>query len=254
MADDADIQRFAAMIDGARRVLFITGAGVSADSGLPTYRGVGGMYEVDPTEDGMDIEDALCGYMLADRPAIVWKYIHQIEAACRGARPNGAHEVMAKLQDRVDAVWVLTQNVDGLHGQAGSRSVIEIHGNIHHLDCTAKCGWTERVEDYANVATVPRCPRCDAVVRPRVVLFNELLPADATAQLQRQCAAGFDLVVSAGTSSAFPYIAEPVLIAAAAGAATVEINPDTTVVSRAVQLKISARAEPTLQAVWHALR
>ena len=248
----SEIEAFAAMMQRARRVLFVTGAGLSADSGLPTYRGVGGMYEVAPTEEGLAIEDALSGSMLAARPDITWKYIHQIEAACRGAEPNPGHEIIAGLAARVPELWVLTQNVDGLHGAAGSENLIEIHGNIHDLDCTA-CRFTERVADYAHLQPVPRCPDCGAVVRPRVILFGELLPRAATAQYEEQTARGFDLVVSVGTTSAFPYIAAPVVAARMSGADTVEINPGRTEVSDLVGLRIAARARPTLQALWDVL-
>ena len=98
----------------ARRVLFITGAGISADSGLPTYRGVGGLYDSDETEEGMRIEDALSGRIFAVRPDITWKYLIQIEKSCRGAKPNAAHFAIACLEEHLDQVMVFTQNVDGL--------------------------------------------------------------------------------------------------------------------------------------------
>lgn len=152
------------------------------------------------------------------------------------------------------SLWVLTQNVDGLHGLAGSRQVIEIHGNIHRLDCTdTDCPWTALVADYAELEPLPRCPRCSSVVRPRVVLFNEMLPAAQSQELRRQTSRGFDLVVSVGTTSAFPYIAAPVREARAAGAATVEINPGLSEVSSVVELRLTARAKPTLEAMWDAL-
>src|SRR5688572_9644129 len=91
----------------ARSVLFITGAGVSADSGLPTYRGVGGLYNDVHPEEGMPIEALLSGPMFASRPDLTWKYLLEIERACRGARPNRAHAVMAALQDRIERVVVL---------------------------------------------------------------------------------------------------------------------------------------------------
>jgi NAD-dependent deacetylase len=248
------VERFASALRRARRVLFITGAGISADSGLPTYRGIGGLYERTTTDEGIPIEMALSGGMLRTRPDLCWKYIHQIEAACRGAAPNRGHDVIARLRSIAPSVdvWVLTQNVDGFHRRAGSDNVIEIHGNIHELHCT-RCPYETRVPDYAALAIPPSCPDCGALVRPRVVLFGEQLPARAVEQLSQQLQRGFDLIVSIGTSSAFPYIAAPVLVGNARGAMTIEINPGETEVSDAVALRIKAGAAATLDALWRAL-
>jgi NAD-dependent deacetylase len=255
------VQAFATRVREAKSVLFVTGAGISADSGLPTYRGIGGLYDRATVEEGLPIELALSGSMMQARPELCWKYIHQIEAACRGARPNAAHEIIARLQPRFGRTCVLTQNVDGFHRGAGSTDVIEIHGNIHELHCTA-CAWEHRVDNYAALEAqlgtsddpnAPTCPECGALVRPRVVLFGEMLPALAVTRLDAELQRGFDLVVSVGTTSAFPYIAEPVVLARQRGAATIEINPGESEVSAIVDLKIPARARPTFEALWAAL-
>ncbi len=238
----------------ARSVLFITGAGISADSGLPTYRGIGGLYEdADATTDeGFEIEDALSGEMLRTRPEVCWKYIHQIERACRGATWNRAHQVLALMEGRYERTWVLTQNVDGFHGRAGSKNVIEIHGDVHKLACT-RCAYRDRVEDYAALSIPPRCPDCGELVRPEVVLFGEMLPRAAVAVLDRELGRGFDLVVSIGTTSVFPYIIAPVMLARNAGRDTVEINPGTTSVSHMVAHRIRNRAAVALDAIWRRL-
>src|SRR5512134_814058 len=118
--DPKDIEEVAAILRAAPRVLFITGAGISADSGLPTYRGIGGLYEERVTDEGMPIEALLSGDMFRARPEVTWKYLHQIELACRGAEPNRGHEVLAQLEERLERCVVFTQNVDGLHRAAGS--------------------------------------------------------------------------------------------------------------------------------------
>lgn len=240
----------AAWLAQAERVLFITGAGVSAESGLPTYRGVGGLYEEAETPEGVTIEQALSGGMLRRDPALCWKYIAQIEKACRGAQPNRAHELIAAFQDRLET-WVLTQNVDGFHGQAGSRNVIPIHGDIHELYCAA-CAWEQWVADYAELALPPRCPHCQSIIRPRVVLFGEMLPPQAIARLHEQLQLGFDLVFSVGTTSGFSYIAQPVLMAAAQGRPTVEINPGMTPVSPVVSQRFLCGAVAALESIWAA--
>lgn len=236
----------------AQRLLVITGAGVSADSGLPTYRGLGGLYDDATTEDGLRIEDALSGPMFAARPEITWKYLRQIEHNCRGAQPNAAHRVIADLERVVPEVIVYTQNVDGLHVAAGSREVIEIHGNLHHLSCT-HCAYRTHAETYAGLADLPLCPRCQAPLRPDVVLFGEALPQAALDELDDAFAEGFDLVFSIGTSSLFPYIVEPVVWAARSGIATVEINPGETPLSDCVDFALKEGAAAAMTRIWNRL-
>ncbi|WP_295454761.1 NAD-dependent protein deacylase [uncultured Thiodictyon sp.] len=248
--DPAVVARIAETLRGARRVLFITGAGISADSGLPTYRGIGGLYNNQLTEEQFPIETALSGAMLKARPAITWKYLHQIEQTCRGAQFNDAHAIIAQWQERFE-VCVLTQNIDGFHRAAGSRNLIEIHGDIHDLLCT-RCDYQTSVPDYAALTLPPSCPRCQAPVRPRVVLFGEALPRDALTHLYRELDLGFDLVFSIGTTSVFPYIAGPVVQASQAGIPTVEINPTDTSVTAFVDYKLAAGAAASLRAIREA--
>lgn len=217
----------------AQSVLFITGAGISADSGLPTYRGVGGLYNDSTTDEGLAIEELLSAQVFAVRPDLTWKYLAQIESACRGAAPNAAHRAIAELESRLPRTTVLTQNVDGLHRQAGSRNVIEIHGNLQQLHCPL-CGFEERADSLAGRELPPLCPVCASVLRPKVVLFGEALPEGAIARLVAAADEGFDMVFSIGTSSVFPYITQPVLWAVDAGVATVEINPQQTQLSGVV--------------------
>lgn len=231
----------AGLLGKARRVLFITGAGVSADSGLPTYRGVGGLYNDETTEDGLAIEDALSGDCMAVRPDITWKYLAQIERNCHGVGPNVAHRTIAALERRCEVV-VLTQNIDGLHLKAGSSAVIEIHGTLEERYC-AHCGAEADAGDHA---VPPRCGHCGEIVRPRVVLFGEMLPGAALDRLYRELERGFDMVFVVGTTAVFPYIAEPVMRAVHAGVPTVEINPARTHLSDRVRYYVPARAAAAL--------
>lgn len=230
----------------AKRVLAITGAGISADSGLPTYRGIGGLYsDGKATDDGMAIEEALSGYTMRSRPDICWKYIAQIESACRAAQPNAAHAALVALESKFEHFTVLTQNVDGLHRTAGTKNLIEIHGNIQDLFCLA-CGHEKHVKHFEGMTIPPHCERCDSLVRPRVVLFGEMLPAQAVTQLYEAIDDGLDAVISIGTTSVFPYIAEPVLRAARNNAVTIEINPSETEVSDVVRYRLRDRAAKVL--------
>lgn len=237
----------------ARRVLFITGAGISADSGLPTYRGVGGLYEGELTEEGLAIEEALSGEMFETRPDITWRYLAQIEAGCRGAQPNDAHRAIALLEQRLDRVMVFTQNVDGLHRMAGSRDLIEIHGNLHHLLCTV-CAHDEVVDDLIGRELPPRCPACGGLLRPNVVLFGEALPEAEMTRFIDALQTGFDMVFSIGTSSVFPYIVQPVVYAARNGTPTVEINPSCTPLSEVVDFHLPLGAAAAIRALMQRLK
>jgi len=247
--DNEKIEKLVSVLKTCRNLLFITGAGISADSGLPTYRGIGGLYNDKETDDGMTIEDALSGDMLATRPEISWKYIYHIEEACRGARFNRGHEVIAEMEKHFPRVWTLTQNIDGFHHDAGTKHIIDIHGDIHSLHCM-RCRYTTWVENYAGLKIPPRCPECQAIVRPQVVLFGEMLPVDKCETLHRELEKGFDVVFSIGTTSVFPYIAQPVLQAHQRGIPTVEINPGHTHVTPYIDFKFHSGAAMTLDAIW----
>lgn len=227
---ERDLEAVAGHLRLTKRVLFITGAGISADSGLPTYRGVGGLYDCDRTAEGLRIEEVLSGEVFSLRPDLTWKYLIQIEENCRGATPNVAHRAIARLEQQLERVMVFTQNVDGLHRAAGSREVVEIHGNLLELVCTS-CHGEESGCDLEGREIPPLCRNCGGVLRPKVVLFGEALPENELERFIEAFQAGFDMVFSIGTSSAFPYIVQPVVLAAANGVPTVEINPARTQLS-----------------------
>jgi len=232
-----------------QRVLFVTGAGLSADSGLPTYRGLTGLYNQGETEDGCTIEDAISGEMMESRPEVAWKYVAQIEESCRGAAPNDGHLAITRLQEKYE-VWVLTQNVDAFHQRAGTKNVIAIHGEIHKLKCTA-CSYKVKVDDFTGLTynkagetarVWPQCPKCSGLVRPHIVLFGEELPDAALSTYQTQLRKGFDAVFSVGTTSVFAYIAAPIHLAKKLGGLTVEVNPGETEVTSMVQYKAANAA------------
>lgn len=245
----ANLDSVARVISDARSLLFITGAGVSADSGVPTYRGIGGLYDVKVTEEGFPIEEILSGEMFARNPRLTWKYLFQIGNAAHGSRPNRAHEVIAELEKKLPRVWTLTQNVDGFHRSAGSQNVIEIHGNMRNLSCTG-CGHTIEINEYDEFDSLPRCKSCQAVLRPDVVLFGEALPEDAVTTIYQQLDLGFDAVLSVGTSSLFPYIRMPITEARRVGTPTVEINPAETVITRDVDYCLPLGAAEALDQIW----
>src|SRR5690606_8668321 len=146
----------------------------------------------------------------------------------------------------------LTQNIDCFHRRAGTRQLIEIHGRVDQLYCPL-CGYREEVENYAHLAPLPVCPACHGVIRPNVVLFGEMLPDLALQTLQREMLRGFDLVFSIGTTSVFPYIAQPVFETRRWGGKAVEINPGITEVSGFVHYRLPMRAVDALSQIWQAL-
>lgn len=249
VADDPRVQQFANWLSESRRVFVVTGAGISAESGLPTYRGVGGLYNNGETEDGMPIEVALSGPVFQTQPEVTWKYLRQIEGGAQGKTFNRGHQVLAEMAKQYTDFWILTQNVDGFHSAAGSPNVIEIHGNLHRLRCEA-CGHRENHEDYSGFDGIPACPACSSTLRPDVVLFEESLPLEELRRLDDCGRIDFDLVISIGTSSHFPYILQPILVAQQLGVRTVEINPARTLLSDEVELYLPRKAGETLEAAW----
>jgi len=243
------IGQIAKLLKNSKSILFITGAGISADSGLPTYRGIGGLYNGKLTEDGIPVEMALAGETLEKQSQVTWKYLSQIESNCRNATFNRAHEVIAEMEKHFERVWVLTQNIDGFHCVAGSRNIIDIHGDMHKLACMS-CGWRGVVKDYSGINIPPRCPDCAGIARPEVVFFGEMLPEDKLVMLKRELTRGFDIYFSIGTSSVFPYISQPMVVAKHLGRPTIEINLEDTGISDLVDIKLRMRAAEALDAIW----
>ncbi|TRX75991.1 NAD-dependent protein deacylase [Pseudomonas mangiferae] len=241
--DERTLHTVLRAVTRAERILIVTGAGLSADSGLPTYRGLGGLYN-GLTEEGLPIEAALSGPTLRRDPALCWKYLAELGRACRRAAPNAAHHAIAELQRRKPGCWVLTQNIDGFHRRAGSpvERLIEIHGDLEPLRCQG-CGAPGGDWDALLDAPLPpRCGVCGDVIRPPVVLFEERLPEAALETLYREMQVGFELAISIGTTASFPYIVEPVLQVERAGGLTVEINPGVTALSGQVDIRMEGRA------------
>ena len=231
----------------------ITGAGISAESGIQTYRGSGGIYD-DPEEGDRTVE-ALTGSTLHRDPDLTWRTLAGLARQARSARPNPGHEAIVAMERKMERFVLLTQNVDGLHQLAGSQNIIDIHGNIFTTLCMscAEPGQLDR-DTLAGLDAAPRCPRCNGTLRPDTVLFGEVLPLDKVKRLREELSeAPPDLVIAAGTSALFPYIAEPVLLARHAGCLTVEVNPEPTVLTAEVEYHLQGRAGEYLPLIAEAL-
>ncbi|MEM7262136.1 MAG: Sir2 family NAD-dependent protein deacetylase, partial [Planctomycetota bacterium] len=185
----------------ARSVAVVTGAGISAESGIPTYRGAGGLYD-DPVEGERTME-ALSAPTIATDPDRTWRAVGRLAEVAIDAEPNPGHHALARIEKVVDQFVLLTQNVDGLHREAGSQNVIEIHGNIRETTCMS-CGDHRpfEVDRYRNLERAPRCrvDGCTGILRPSVVLFGEFLDPDEGARMQRELIEDTpDVVLAVGT-------------------------------------------------------
>ena len=230
-------------LGSARRVFVLTGAGVSAESGVPTFRGGGDS----AVWKGMPFDVISSAGMLArDLPA-VWEWFDHRRRLLGDLQPNPAHHVLARWQDKFERFSLATQNVDGLHTAAGSRDVLELHGNIWTARCT-ECGARESLREWHEVNVderTPICSSCGNAMRPDVVLFGEILPATVFEDAAR-AAASCDLCFVIGTSSlVYPAMRLPE-IALEAGAYIVEINPELTPFSALADASIQGRAGEVL--------
>jgi NAD-dependent deacetylase len=234
-ADDLDsaLDQAANALRRAERVAVLTGAGVSAESGVATFRGAGGLWE------GYRIEDVATPEAFHRDPALVWRFYNLRRAGLRGVRPNPGHHALAALEEQVTRrqapapgrqggggpFTLVTQNIDGLHHQAGSRRVLELHGNLARVRCTG-CA---RAEDRGgeDLPDLPRCGACGALLRPDVVWFHEFLPEDVWREAAAATAACQSFLV-VGTSAVVYPAAGLIGMARGAGATVVEVNPEAT--------------------------
>lgn len=230
----------------ARRVTVLTGAGVSAASGVPTFRGAGGLWRSFRAED-LATPDAF-----RRDPALVWEWYEWRRATIASCQPNAAHEVLARWTRESVHCTVITQNVDDLHLRAGTERLIRLHGSIWELSCWDRCGaapW--RDERVPLAGRPPACPACGGLARPAVVWFGEALSAADMTAAAEACAC--DLFLSVGTSALVYPAAGLVQHAKARGAFTAEINLEATPASSAVDLAIPGGAEDVLPQVAAAL-
>jgi NAD-dependent deacetylase len=224
----------------ARRIVVLTGAGISAESGVPTFRGPGGLWRQYRPEDLATPE------AFARDPHLVWEWYAWRRETIAPLRPNAAHAALVALEKKTPEFLLATQNVDGLHAAAGSRRIVELHGTIWQLRCTS-CAYA-REDRRVPLAEVP--PRCDcgALLRPGVVWFGEGLPEEAvTASFEAARAA--DAVLVVGTSSlVYPAAALP-QVARAGGAFVIEVNPEPTPLTPLADVSLRGTAAALVPAI-----
>ncbi|MCC2641305.1 MAG: npdA [Nitrospira sp.] len=218
----------------ARSVTVLTGAGISADSGVPTFRGADGLWRRYRAEDLATPE------AFTRDPRLVWEWYNWRRELIATKRPNHAHDAVAQMEQRFERFWLITQNVDGLHRDAGSRQLSEIHGNIWMVRCTA-CRLVVENRDVP-ISILPLCRSCGSLLRPHIVWFGESLAKD---DLQKSDDAlhTCDLCLIIGTSGLVYPGAGFASLAKQAGAFVAEINLDPTAQSGIVDVAIQGRAK-----------
>ncbi len=226
-------------VEEARRLLeetrfagVLTGAGVSAESGVPTFRGKDGLWKQFRAEELATPE------AFARDPGLVWEWYRWRRNLIREKEPNPAHRALVELEKRIlergGEFGLITQNVDGLHEKAGSRRVIPIHGNIWEVRCAdPACGWKK--VDRGELDPLPRCPECGGLARPGVVWFGEALPEEALVEVER-ILRGCDLFLVAGTSGVVQPAASFAWAARRRGAKVIEVNLVPTPLTQAAHL------------------
>ncbi|HPT28722.1 MAG TPA: NAD-dependent deacylase [Bryobacteraceae bacterium] len=217
----------------SRRIAVLTGAGISAESGVPTFRGPGGLWK------SFKSEDLATPGAFARDPKLVWEWYEWRRTLLAKVEPNAGHRALASLEDSSPDFSLVTQNVDGLHERSGSRRVTSIHGSIWRVRCTG-CG-AESTDDRVPLPKLPPLCGCGALVRPGVVWFGEPLPRKAWAEAER-AVSNCDLLLVIGTSAQVYPAASLIPMAAQAGARVIEINLEETPLSGITSLSLRGKA------------
>lgn len=253
MDEERELLRVAEALDRAQLVAVSSGAGISQESGVPTFRdaqtGLWARY---------DPEQLATPQAFRHDPDLVWSwYMHRRDMVNR-AEPNAGHYALVELEEMVPSLVVLTQNVDGLHARAGSRGVVELHGSLHCFKCFDACRGEPTWVDLASIEhdheRAPRCPHCaEAAVRPGVVWFGEALPPDALERafdVAQRC----DVMLVVGTSGIVQPAASLPGVARQAGATVVEVNPQESPITAVADVVLRGPSGEMLPRLVAALR
>jgi NAD-dependent deacetylase len=225
------------LVAAAESLAVLTGAGISAESGIPTFRGPGGLWR------NFRPEQLATPEAFAQDPRTVWEWYLWRRAAIAAAEPNAGHRALAEYERQQPRCTLITQNVDGLHDRAGSRRILKVHGDLWQERCTG-CGYQRRNHALAYPALPPPCPECGAPLRPAVVWFGESLPRVVWAEAERAVAQADVLLVVGTAAQVYP----------AAGLITrarcaIEVNPTPTPFSSHVAVALAGPAGELLPAL-----
>jgi len=231
-------------IAGAQRIAVLTGAGISAESGVPTFRGKGGIWNNLKPEELASMDAFL------QNPEIVWQWYEHRRKIIGEVKPNAAHLTLAAMEKSNAFVGIATQNVDGLHHRAGSSNVHELHGNILRNRCNA-CGKLFNDVDISAAHKLPTC-ECGGRIRPDVVWFGEMLPQDVLEKAFDD-ARNADVYFSIGTAAVVFPAAQLPMHALQHGAFVLEINTEPTLLTPKVHLSCRGKAGEVLPEIWRAV-
>ncbi|MGQ9587157.1 MAG: SIR2 family NAD-dependent protein deacylase [Thermoplasmata archaeon] len=227
-------------VRAARRACVLTGAGVSAESGIPTFRGADGIWEK------YDFRKLATSEGFRNDPRLVWEWYQLRQMEMMRAQPNPAHKAIADMEDHFESFTVLTQNIDGMHRRAGSKSIVELHGNIWRMRCPRD---NTIVEIDSPVDELPPLCQCGGILRPDVVWFGEQLPSEAI-EKAFQAASESEVMFVVGTSAVvYPAAALPALTKNAEGM-VIEVNLEPTDVSMYADASFFGRAGEILPVLW----
>lgn len=218
----------------------MTGAGVSQESGIPTFRGADGLWR------NFRAEELATPSAFRRNPRLVWEWYEWRRDIIRKTSPNPAHFAIKKMEEIFPHFLLITQNVDGLHAKAGSRKMVEFHGNIWKERCEV-CGF-ERFFYEPHEKLPPACPSCGSHMRPGVVWFGESIPEDVL-ELSYRSVRECDVFITAGTSAVVQPAASFITIALSAGKPVIEVNLEDTPVSGMVTVSIKGKAGEILPAI-----
>ena len=244
-----DIRQAAELIRSARYLVALSGAGLSAGSGIPTYRGAGGLWTQHDTPPLLSYQE------FASDPAGWWARrlaaeedpshpVYQMKQAVDRAAPNAGHLALVELERRGVLRWVITQNVDNLHAEAGSRALLEIHGNRTRLRCL-ECGLRFSRDDFDLTKVPPACSECGGVLKLDTVMFGEPIPPDVLDSC-REAAETADCMLLVGTSGTVNPAARLPLVAKERGAMLIEVNPESTPLTQWCDIALSGPADAIL--------
>jgi len=265
-----DVRAAAQLMAGAQKVVCFTGAGISAESGIPTFRGTGGIWERYPPSLFGNIPGLAVAFLF--RPGRVRDFAAEAVEMIVGAEPNPGHRAIAEMERAGVVSSVITQNIDGLHEAAGSRSVHNVHGSLYIFRCR-RCGErTEANRDWLREAAqrlrstwasrialartlkglAPRCDRCGGRKRPDIVFFGETLPADVMSAAYEE-ATSCDVMLVVGTSGLVYPAANLPVAAYERQAAIIEVNPEVSPLSGIAKIHLQGAASEMLPALWEAV-
>jgi NAD-dependent deacetylase len=240
-----DLERLAELVRERQPCVVLTGAGISTESGIPDFRSSEGVWaQYDPAE--VAHIDAL-----RRDPARMWEFYALRVGRLEQAEPNDGHRALAELEERGWIRAVVTQNVDGLHQRAGSHDVVEVHGSLREAECV-HCGVRTAMADAVELLPLPACPECGEVLKPAVVMFGELLPAEAMERAQRLAREAGLLLVVGSSLEVHPVASLPGETLAAGGTLAI-VNRGATPWDARAELVLDAAAGETLGVLASAL-